>query len=86
MTEKENVMEQPTEYGLKITIEGRQGHGKTTAAKAIRTLLEGMGAWACVKDGTEIIWDHKNPWKTPARGPDYPLGNTEVVIHTKYPE
>jgi len=79
-------METMPKYGLKITIEGKQGHGKTIAAKAIRTLLEGMGAWACVKDGDEIIWDHKSPKETPRRQPDYLLGDTEIVIQTKYPE
>jgi len=79
-------MREPTNYGLKITIEGKQGHGKTTAARAIRTLLEGMGAWATVKDGIEITWPDKSPSQTPPRSPDYPLGDTGIGIFTKYPE
>ncbi len=79
-------METMPEYGLKITIEGRPGDGKTIAAKAIRTLLEGMGAWACVRDGDEIIWDHRSPHKIPPRSPDYPLGRTSIVIRTKHSE
>jgi hypothetical protein len=79
-------MEPPTNYGLEIIIKGRQGHGKTIAARAIRTLLEGMGAWACVKDENEITWDHKSPKNTPPRGPDYLLGDTSIIITTKYPD
>jgi type IV secretory pathway ATPase VirB11/archaellum biosynthesis ATPase len=86
MTEKERVMEKIREYGLTITVEGGPGRGKTIAARAIRTLLEGMGAWACVKDEGEIIWAHTDPTKMPPRGPDYLLGDTSVLITTKYPE
>jgi hypothetical protein len=79
-------MKDPTKYNLKIIIEGKQGHGKTTAARAIRTLLEGMGAWATIKDEGEITWPDKSPSQTPPRGTDYLLGDTGVGIFTKYLE
>lgn len=77
----------PLHYGLKITIEGEAGHGKTLAALAIRDTLKELGAWVGVVDGDEAhhaetkMTSHDTP-----RRAEQPLSQTGVVIRTKYPE
>lgn len=78
-------MVKPLPYGIKITIEGNIGHGKTLAALAIRDTLRELGAWVGIDDGDEVhhpntrMESHDVP-----RSAEEPLARTEVLIRTKY--
>ena len=74
-------------YGLKIIIEGKEGHGKTMAALAIQAALKNLGAWVAIKDQGEVYYPdtgygHHDRPRTLAE----PLTGTDVIIHTKCPD
>jgi hypothetical protein len=74
-------------HGLKITIEGAEGHGKTIAALAVQKALKNLGAWVAVKDADEIYFPDKSFAAHRARrSADFPLSETEIVVETKYPD
>lgn len=80
-------MIEPLPYGIKITIEGHAGHGKTLAALTIRDALKALGAWVGVVDGDEAHHaDTKMTSHDTPRRAEEPLSQTSVVIRTKYPE
>lgn len=80
-------MIEPLPYGIKITIEGHAGHGKTLAALAIRDALRELGAWVGIDDGDEAHFpDTQMKSHDVPRSAEEPLARTGVLIRTKYPE